>query len=383
MRILHTADWHLGRVFCGANLLNDQAHVLDEFVCLAHDIRPDAILISGDIYDRALPPPDAVHLLDEILTRLVVDQKRRVVLIAGNHDSPERLNFGSRLLNQSGLHLVGQLSPEPAVLTFTDTHGPVYVGAIPYAEPAVARERLSDSSLTDHAATLHVLVERARKAIPANDRSVLMAHAFVAGCAESESERPLTVGGTGAVPPALFEGFHYTALGHLHRPQALLDGRIQYSGSLLKYSFSEVTHTKSVTLVEIDGKGEVQSERIPLHPQRDVRWIEGHFDGLMRSEVSDGREDYLAITLLDRGLVLDAMTRLRTRYPNLLQLTLPETARPQDRGGVVVDHRRLGEREIFEAFVREVTGNVATTEELSSYSDVVEAMHAREREAST
>src|SRR4051794_5547711 len=188
LRFLHTADWHLGRLFHGVHLTDDQRHVLGQFVDLARDTKPDVILVAGDVYDRAVPPPEAVELLDEVLSRLVLDLKLPVVLIAGNHDSPRRLHFGSRVLAGGGLDVAGNLPKTCTPLTLSDDHGPVHFYAVPYAEPAVVRACLSCDDLEDHDAAMRAVLDGIRAAHPKNERAVLVAHAFVAGGTECESE---------------------------------------------------------------------------------------------------------------------------------------------------------------------------------------------------
>ncbi len=374
MRIIHTADWHLGRIFHGIHLTEDQAHVLDRFIDLVKDAKPDAVLVSGDIYDRAVPPPEAVSLLDDVLSRLCLDCGVPVVVIAGNHDSPDRLGFGSRLLATQKLHMLGSMVPPIKPITLEDKYGPILLHALPYAEPSVVREKLSREDVTDHDSAMRALTEGTS---PRSGRSVLMAHAFVPGCTESDSERPLTVGGTGTVDAACFEGFSYVALGHLHCPQETSADRIHYSGSLLKYSFAEAQHRKSVNLVEIDGNRACAVERIPLSPKRDVRCMEGKIEKLLDGNKSD---DYLSITLLDREPILDAMGKLREVYPNVLHIDRPFLTPSGDvHGGA--DHRKMGDTELFAAFFSQVTGDELTVPENKAFSDVVDALRKRDREA--
>lgn len=219
MRFLHTADWHLGRLLHGQRLLEDQAYALEQLVDLAGDFKPSVLLISGDVYDRAVPSPDAVELLDEILSNLVMKLDIRVLAIAGNHDSPQRLEFGSRVLARQGLHVVGSVSREAGSVTLLDDSGPVRFYGIPYAEPAVVRELLGDEEIRSHQSALEAMIQRIRSQHPVGERSVLLAHAFVSGCATAESERPMSVGGADSVDTGIFGEFDYVALGHLHRPQ--------------------------------------------------------------------------------------------------------------------------------------------------------------------
>src|SRR4051794_15399990 len=239
MRFIHTADWHLGRLFHGVHLTEDQRHALLQLVDVVKQERPDAVLIAGDIYDRAIPPPEAVDLLDEILCRLVIDLKIPVILIAGNHDSAQRLNFGARLVADRRLYVTGSLPRTCNPVVIADADGPVHVYSLPYAEPMVVRECVECDDVVDHDSAMKSLVGRIHQSRSPGGRAILMAHAFVAGGAECESERPLSVGGAGTVDASSLDGFDYVALGHLHCPQRIGKGQVRYSGSLLKYSFDE------------------------------------------------------------------------------------------------------------------------------------------------
>ena len=233
MRFLHTADWHLGRIFYGQHLTNDQAYILKEMVKLAKDSQLDAIVIAGDIYDRAVPPIEAVELLDEVLAKFLLDLKIPVIMIAGNHDSAERLGFAHRLLARQGLYVIGQLTNDLQPIVLNDKFGPVYFLPLPYAEPALVREKLQADEVNDHQQAVEVMLNAVTSNIPQEARKVAVAHVFIAGAGESESERPLSVGGSSVVNYSLFEPFCYTALGHLHNSQQAGISTICYSGSLL------------------------------------------------------------------------------------------------------------------------------------------------------
>ena len=404
MRFLHSADWHLGRVYHGVSLLEDQAHVLQQFVRIAADTRPDAILLAGDIYDRSVPPAEAVRLLDLMLTELVQGLRIPVVMIAGNHDGPDRLAFGSGLLQRAGLVVRGPVEMDATPLVLRDAHGEVEIHALPYAEPALVRSASGDDTIADHHAALAAQTAAVRAAQVPGRRTVVVAHAFVQGGAESESERPLSVGGTGAVGVEVFDGFDYVALGHLHRPQAIgtkrggesaagagrgdavevcrsadavdvadaanaanatnatnaaapcRSARIQYSGSLLKYSFAEADHGKSVNLVELDAEGNCTVERIPLVPRRDLRILEGELAALVAAAASDpARDDYVLARLTDHGALLDAMGKLRAAYPNALAIERP-TLTGDGPGRATADHRRTRIQDLFASFHLETTG---------------------------
>ncbi len=289
-----------------------------------------------------------------------------VVMIAGNHDGPDRLAFGAGLLGGAGLTVRGPFEPQARPLVLHDEHGAVAIHALPYAEPAVVRSavagRYSEDAedtapaIDSHQAVLAVQLQAARAAQPQGARSVVVAHAFVLGGSESESERPLSVGASGAVDAALFDGFDYVALGHLHRPQQVGQARIQYSGSLLKYSFSEADHAKSVNLVELDAAGACTVERIALTPRRDLRIVEGQLDAILAGGAADpARDDYILARLTDSGALLDAMGRLRGVYPNALAIERPQLA-GDGPGRAAADHRRVRMQDLFASFHRDTTG---------------------------
>jgi DNA repair protein SbcD/Mre11 len=342
MRILHTADWHLGRILGQHSLLDDQAYILRQFVDLAVEARPDAIIIAGDLYDRSVPPADAVTLLDDTLHELTDRCAAPVIAISGNHDSQQRLDFGARLLRHRGLHLFGSVG-SAGVVQVGDT---AFVAA-PFAEPAAVRSAFPEYAGHDHESALAFLLDRLR---PATGRAVAIAHAFVAGGAESDSERPLSVGTAGQVGVRVFAGFAYAALGHLHRPQTL--GNARYSGSLLKYSTSEAGQKKSVTLVDLDGG----TEEFVLRPRRDLRCVTGAFDELLQGPPSD---DYLFFTLLDSGLIPNAAQRLREVYPQFLGLEL----RKAKEAGEARAGKAASPMQMFAGFWQHVAGEEATAEQ--------------------
>ena len=386
MRLLHTADWHLGRLFHGTHLTDDQAHVLGQLVGICKDQRPDAVLVAGDIYDRAVPPPEAVELLDEILSELVLGLKLPVIMIAGNHDSPGRLHFGSKLLDGQRLHVRGHLRADCSPIVLRDEHGPVYIYPIPYAEPAIVRNCLESEAVVDHDSGMRALLAKVRESHSKGARSVLVAHAFVAGGQACESERPLSVGTAGTVDASCFGEFNYVALGHLHRPQRVsFDGSlIHYSGSLLKYSFDEADHAKGVTLVELNADGTCQTHSIPLTPRRDVRRISGTLAQLLNFPSENGhREDYLEVTLTDEGPVFDAVGRLREVYPNVAQLARAKLTGDGGLAKTVADHRAMSEVELFRAFYQHVAGKALEPAHEAAFIATVEEARRAEREATT
>lgn len=381
MRFLHTSDWHLGRLFHGIHLTEDQAYILEQFLSLVREYRPDAIVIAGDIYDRAVPPVEAVELLNHILSQILLDYKIPIIMIAGNHDSGERLGFGSRLLAGQGLYVAGTLSGDMEPVILYDVHGPVYFAPIAFAEPAYARACFACPGILNHDQAMQAAVQKAVAGIPAKTRSVAIAHAFILGGMESESERPLSVGGSGMVNSALFEPFSYTALGHLHNPQQAGNPLIHYSGSLLKYSFAEASQKKSIHLVELDNAGHAVIEKVLLSPRHDVRCLEGYFENLLHNDDDAISKDYLSITLLDEVPILDAMGRLREKYPHVLALESPRFIKKGLLNGLPKDHRKLSEKELFAAFFYQMTGKTMSSEEQLYLAEVIERVYSEEREA--
>jgi exonuclease SbcD len=419
MRFIHTADWHLGRLFHTVHLTGDQQYVLDQFVDLVADVRPAAVIIAGDVYDRGVPPTEAVELLNDVLGRIVRGLGVPVVMIAGNHDSPSRLGFGSELLAAEGLHIAGPL-PAGGALTvpFADDDGPLFVQAVPYADPVDVRAAFAEPAIQTHEQAMRALAARARGLTPAGARSLFVGHAFVAGAGTSDSERPLTVGGAGTVPAAVFAGFDYVALGHLHLPQRAGAEAIRYAGSLLTYSFKEVAQHKSVSVVEIGapGSGVLQAvggvavggvavgdsaadpavasfatssapnaarvtvEEVELRPRRRVRVIEGTLRELLDAAPADeGRADYLCARLTDKGALLNAMAQLQQAYPNCLHLERP-SLELEGRPTRLADLATRSESQHFAAFFEFVTDERLSAGERAAFDAVIDRLEQRRRE---
>ena len=385
MRFIHTADWHLGRLFFGRHLTDDQARVLDELVHLAKDARAEAIVIAGDVYDRAVPPVEAVELFDNVLSRLLLEERCKVLYIAGNHDSAARLGFGSRLLAGGGVFVAGQLYADVPPVVLDDACGKVAFSLLPYMEPATVRfaygEEAEDLAGFDEATSF--AVARAAACVPKGCRSVAVAHAFIAGGASSESERPLSVGGSDSVHPACFAPFSYTALGHLHAPQQAGAPNIRYAGSLMKYSFSEAAQRKGATVVDLAADGSVTIEEVALAAPHDLRVVRGTLEEILRDRARFPKsEDYTAVALMDKGPVLDAHGKLRTIYPNVLQVMRPGLM--EQAGTVREQGRKKLDRPddvLFGEFFADMTGEALDEAQKKELSDVLEALLREEREA--
>jgi len=345
MRILHTADWHLGRIFYRTHLTEDQAHVLEQVIQLARDAEPDVVVVAGDIYDRAVPPPDAVRLLDHAVSEIVLGLGVPMIMISGNHDSPHRLGYAARMLSRQQLHVTTELRAELEPITLEDAHGPVDFWCVPYAEPSIIRQALPECTARTHDTAFGAVVgaiDTARAERSDLRRDVVVGHVHVEGGEECESERPLVFGSSAVVRTHWFDTFDYAALGHLHRPQNVGSHRVRYSGSILKYAFDEEADEKSVSIVDIDANGDTRVETIPLNARRDVVRVEASFEALLDPEetpVPHQTEDYLEISLTDTEAIVDAMSRLRALFPNVLHLRRPSFKPEAELEGPIDDHR--------------------------------------------
>ena len=349
MKFLHLADLHLGKRVNGFSMLEDQAHILRQILAILDDEQPDGVLIAGDVYDKSVPSVEAVGLLDGFLTELRA-RSVPVLLISGNHDSPERLAFGGRVMDSCGIHISPVYDGALAPVTLQDAFGPVHVWLLPFVKPAHVRRWFPDADIESYTDAVAEAV--AHMDIDTAARNVLVTHQFVTGGTRSGSEE-LSVGGTDNVDSGVFAPFDYVALGHLHGAQHIGRETIRYAGSPLKYSFSEARQHKSVTVVTLGEKGDVQVRTVALTPLRELREIRGSYDELTaRSfyEHTTYRSDYLHLILTDEQDVFDAMSRLRTIYPYLMTLDY-DNARTRAAGGMSVpaETERRTPLELFEA----------------------------------
>lgn len=349
MKFLHLADLHLGKRVNGFSMLEDQAHILRQILAILDDEQPDGVLIAGDVYDKSVPSVEAVGLLDGFLTELRA-RGVPVLLISGNHDSPERLAFGGRVMDSCGIHISPVYDGALAPVTLQDAFGPVHIWLLPFVKPAHVRRWFPDADIESYTDAMAEAI--AHMDIDTAARNVLVTHQFVTGGTRSGSEE-LSVGGTDNVDSGVFAPFDYVALGHLHGAQHIGRETIRYAGSPLKYSFSEARQHKSVTVVTLGEKGDVQVRTVALTPLRELREIRGSYDELTaRSfyEHTTYRSDYLHLILTDEQDVFDAMSRLRTIYPYLMTLDY-DNARTRAAGGMSVpaETERRTPLELFEA----------------------------------
>lgn len=403
MRFLHTADWHLGRIFYGQYLTDDQAHVLEhQFFTILKEEKIDGILLAGDVFDRAVPPIEAIELWDSIITRLAMDYKVPLFVVSGNHDGAERLEVGRSMLSESGIHIWG--SPHHALqpFEFEGFDGKVAICPMPFSEPRRIGDALGlnsseskpvDTDMTDDtlfsyvddkdqeavALNLHNYDQMYQawsdylyKQVPKQMRSIAISHAFVMGGEVGGSERTLSVGGSEQVSPHVFKNFHYTALGHLHGPQRMGADHIRYSGSPLKYSFDEHGQKKSFTIIDMDTNGKVDISTIPVEAKRDVVILEGYFEELLNNKELQvkHKDDYVQARLLDTMPIMDGMAKLRQVYHRCMTIELAgRIATPVvDMGDAVF--KELDERQLFNQFA-ETVWKEPLTEAEQSYIDSV------------
>ena len=339
-------------------MTEDQAHVLEQVHALVRQAAPDVVVLTGDVYDRAIPPVAATQLMDDFLARLVLGAGVRVILTPGNHDSAERLAFGGRLVRERGLFLApgltgGLAGAQIDPVTLHDAHGPVAFFPLPFVAPVMLKEAEDDLTLGDFdGAMARVMARVAEKFPSAGARTVCLGHCFTLGGEGCESERPLSIGGANNVDTGHFRPFSLTLLGHLHRAQQVAP-TVFYAGSPLKYSFSEASHAKSAALYDLAADGTFTRELFPLTPRRDLRQLNGALDELLAfAEADPRRDDYLSIELTDPGALFDYAAKLRAAYPNVLSITRA-AYRNAGTGGIEI--RGKTEHEITRAFFRHVT----------------------------
>jgi len=319
MKLLHLSDLHLGKRLNEFSMIEDQAYILQQIVGIVHQQQPDGIILAGDIYDKAVPSAEAVQLFDRFLDQLA-ELGQQVFVISGNHDSAERIAFGGSLMKKSGVYMSPVYDGEIKPIILTDGHGEVNFYLLPFIKPAHVKRFFEEAEIGSYNDALQTVVDAMN--IDTTKRNVLVTHQFVTGAIRSDSEE-VSVGGTDNVDAGLFDAFDYVALGHIHRPQNVGRREVRYCGTPLKYSFSEASHEKSVTVVTLGAKGEVDIETIPLVPLRDLCEIKGTYAEVTAKsfyEDTSYREDYMHITLTDEEDIPDAMGKLRVIYHNLMKL---------------------------------------------------------------
>lgn len=372
MKLIHLSDLHIGKRVNEFSMLEDQAYILKRIVNIIDDEKPDGVLIAGDIYDKSVPSAEAVELFDDFLVRLA-KRNLQVFIISGNHDSPERLAFGCRLIDASGIHLSPVYGGNIAPYSLRDEYGEVSIFMLPFIKPANVRRFFPESKCDSYTDALGVIIQN--MSVNTASRNVIVTHQFITGASRSDSE-DISVGGSDNIDVSIFEGFDYVALGHIHGPQNIGSERVRYSGTPLKYSFSEASHNKSVTVVELGEKGTVSVRAIPLVPQHDMVEIKGTYSELTLKSYYEGttyQDDYLHITLTDEEDVPDAIGKLRVIYRNLMKLDYDNK---RTRENAEIDGADAVESkspfDLFSEFY-ELQNNVPLSEEQSAFmKDMIE-----------
>ena len=387
MIFLHVADLHLGKVVNDFSMLEDQKFILEQICGMAKENHADAVVIAGDIYDRAIPPGEAVTLLDSFLNALTA-LDIQVIMISGNHDSPERISFGENLLGGQGVHISGMYKEELTKIVFKEEAGETEFVLLPFVKPAQLGVRTSGEAVER---MLEGYWQGEDKKKPKN--RVLVTHFFVThGEKEpelSDSETTIHVGGLDNVDASLVQGFDYVALGHIHKPQQIGEGPVWYAGAPLKYSFGEVSQTKKALLVRLGGEGLGEVKPLPLRPMREMRKIEGSLKEVLEGAIEDSVEksgqyqDYIQAILTDEGELIDPIGTIRSVYPNVMQIVRKEAERASDEGVILKNKSRMlaGQRDVlslFEAFYQEVRQAELTDESRQAVTDIVKELEGNE-----
>jgi len=371
MKFIHTSDWHIGRLFQNISLLDDQLYALQQLKSYAQTHQIDALIIAGDVFDRSVPPAEAVDALGQFLDEIIVELKIPVIMISGNHDSAKRLGFGAKQMQQSGLHILSQIDQVTTPVIIKSKTGMLHFYGIPYHDPVEVREAFDcDVKTYDEAHTyLANLVQSSR---PVDAHAVLLSHCFIDGAEESDSERPLSIGGADRVSYQPLESFDYVALGHLHGPQFKGKEHIRYSGSLLKYSFSEHKQNKGVSLVEFDEQGLVSVEQLSLTPKKELRVIEGLLEDLiLQGKTDPHNEDYLLAKITDKQDVLDPIGQLRKVYPNILQLERTQFIVSNGSRLVADVSLKRTEQQVFTDFFEQVIGHDLSADQSDLLAEII------------
>ena len=372
MKFIHLSDLHLGKRVNEFSMIEDQDYILKKILEVIDEEKPDSVIIAGDVYDKSVPSAEAVALFDSFLVSLA-ERNIQVFVISGNHDSAERIAFGSRLMDASGIHLSPVYSGEVSPIEMSDDYGRVNVYMLPFVKPSNVRAFFPEKEISSYTDAVKTAIDR--MSVDPSQRNILITHQFVTGAASAGSEE-LSVGGTDNVAAEVFDGFDYVALGHIHRSQKCGHEYVRYSGTPLKYSFSEAKDQKSVTVVEMKEKGNLEISSVPLKPKHDLAEIRGTYNELMLKsfyENTSYRSDYVHITLTDEDDVPDALAKLRVVYKNIMKLDYDNT---RTRNNAVLkdieDVKSKSPFDLFSEFYRTQNGLEMSDEQAETVISLVE-----------
>ncbi len=373
MKLLHLSDLHIGKRVNEFSMLEDQEYILTKIINIIDDEKPDAIIIAGDVYDKSVPSAEAVQLFDDFLCRLA-KRSLQVFVISGNHDSAERIAFGGRLMDISGVHMSPVYNGNVEPISLDDNFGRVNFYMLPFVKPANVRRFFEDAEIESYTDAVRVAVENMN--VNSEERNAIVTHQFVTGAEKCESEE-ISVGGSDNVDASVFDVFDYVALGHIHGPQNIGSERIRYCGTPLKYSFSEAKHKKSVTVVELAEKGSLQIRTINLIPKRDMREIKGTYAEITLKDnyVNTNTDDYMHITLTDEDDIPDAIGKLRVIYPNLMKLDY-DNKRTQNSAklDIIENIERRSPLDLFSEFYEKQNNQPMTAEQTEFMKSLIESM---------
>ncbi|MDK2585512.1 exonuclease SbcCD subunit D [Romboutsia sedimentorum] len=382
MKIIHTSDWHIGKIVNEFSMIEDQKYILNKLIELIKEEQPNVLIIAGDVYDRSIAPVEAVELLNETLSDLIMDTNTKIVAISGNHDSGERLSFGSKILEKQGLYICGADNELYRHVIIKDDNRNVNFYLVPYKDPALVKKLLDNKAIKNHNDAMSETIKTIKENLNKEEVNILVSHGYVtmkrseaiesneqkyeiAELEISESERPLSIGGTDLIDGNLFKDFDYVALGHLHGRQRIGRYEMRYSGSLLKYSFSEVNQKKGVTIVDIDDDKSINIEFKKLKPLRDMRVIRGDIENLVKEgrEAEDEKEDYIQAILTDDGELINPMEKLRSVYPNTMLITRERRREySEDKTSAKGEYKTKSKVDLFKEFYEDLGSGDYTKE---------------------
>lgn len=382
MKIIHTSDWHIGKIVNEFSMIEDQKYILNKLIELIEIEDPKVLLIAGDIYDRSIPPVEAVELLNETLNKLIIEKDIKVLAISGNHDGGERLSFGGSILEKQGLYIAGRDEELYKKVTIKDENKNINFYLVPYKDPALTKKILEDKEIKSHNDAMISVVNKIKKELNKKEKNILVGHGYitmkrkdaikelenkyeVAELETSESERPLSIGGTDLIDGNIFEDFDYVALGHLHGRQKVGREEMRYSGSLLKYSFSEVNQKKGVYILDINKENNIDIDFKPMKPLRDLRIIKGNIEDLLEEgrNIKDGKNDYIQAILTDDGELINPMEKLKSVYPNTMLITRERKKEiTEDKTSAKGEYKNKSKLELFKEFYDDL-GNGDYTKE--------------------